>query len=158
MRSAMPRDPEDQEAPAAPSDDGGNTWTRPLLLGGLGGFVLGALVTAGGIAAFFLDSPGGDDRFETALAECDVDGAEGAELLDDGEGLSLRTLGEENLTGLGFAELECVLAEVEAPEAAQSQMETTRALDGRQTAEWADISASWTYHPRRGLDLVLTLE
>jgi hypothetical protein len=34
-------------------------------------------------------------------------------------------------------------------------MEKTRALDGRQTASWSFIEASWTYHPDNGLDVII---
>jgi hypothetical protein len=34
-------------------------------------------------------------------------------------------------------------------------MEQTRALDGRQSETWEDFSASWTYHPDNGLDVLI---
>ncbi|WP_033338880.1 hypothetical protein [Catenuloplanes japonicus] len=52
--------------------------------------------------------------------------------------------------------LSCVLDELKAPESVRSQIAQTRALDGRQQATWGDFSASWTYHPDSGLDMIVT--
>lgn len=37
-----------------------------------------------------------------------------------------------------------------------AQMDSTRALDGMQTAEWDTFEAKWTYHPDDGLDVIIT--
>jgi hypothetical protein len=49
----------------------------------------------------------------------------------------------------------CILAALKAPDFVIAKMDATRALDGMQNAEWAGISATWTYHPDNGLDLIL---
>lgn len=42
------------------------------------------------------------------------------------------------------------------PESVKAHMFATRALDGRQTDTWPGFSASWSYHPDDGMDLVIT--
>ncbi|WP_269142641.1 hypothetical protein [Georgenia yuyongxinii] len=37
-------------------------------------------------------------------------------------------------------------------------MTSTRALDGRQTAEWDGVVATWSFHPDDGLDVILELD
>ena len=37
----------------------------------------------------------------------------------------------------------------------QAASGSTRALDGRQSATWAQFEASWTYHPDDGLDVLV---
>lgn len=79
------------------------------------------------------------------------------------------TLADENKTllidmegveyGSGEATIDdivCVLAELDAPQSIMARMESTRALDGMQTADWSGFEATWTYHPDDGLDLILT--
>lgn len=79
---------------------------------------------------------------------------------DDGGASLILDLGG---TDLGSGELidrhlECVLNQLERPEAVWASIMSTRALDGRQTADWDGIEASWTYHPDTGLDLILELD
>ena len=40
------------------------------------------------------------------------------------------------------------------PEALYDKMGETRAIDGRQTAAYKNISVSWTYHPDDGLEII----
>lgn len=54
--------------------------------------------------------------------------------------------------------MNCVLNALEAPDGIVAQMERTTALDGRQSASWDGITASWSYHPDRGLDIVFSLD
>jgi hypothetical protein len=42
------------------------------------------------------------------------------------------------------------------PESVTAQMDGTRALDGRQPASWDGYTASWTFHPDSGFDLIIT--
>ena len=37
-----------------------------------------------------------------------------------------------------------------------AQMDSTRALDGTRDATWDGMTATWTYHPDDGLDVILT--
>lgn len=57
---------------------------------------------------------------------------------------------------LGVDKLACVLAAMGTPESVKAQVESTRALDGRQEAAWEGYSMSWTYHPDSGLNAIVT--
>jgi peptidoglycan hydrolase-like protein with peptidoglycan-binding domain len=58
-----------------------------------------------------------------------------------------------------FDTLICVLGWVSPPQHVISQLSSTRALDGMQTATWEGIigtvSALWTYHPDQGMNLTV---
>ncbi|HYN96142.1 MAG TPA: hypothetical protein VES42_20040 [Pilimelia sp.] len=73
--------------------------------------------------------------------------------------------------------VECVRMVTRLPDYVREQMNQTTALQGRQTAEWsvesseipeaqlkakpmanATLSASWTYHPDNGLDVIFTVK
>jgi hypothetical protein len=79
-----------------------------------------------------------------------------ATLGDGDKSLSLDSHGKEQFGGLSETDLRCVLDAVKTPDYVRSQMSQTRALDGTQHGSWGNISASWTYHPDSGLDVVLT--
>lgn len=95
---------------------------------------------------------------EDALDSCEMSNyTPGVRLGDDGYSLILDMKGTDDIEGLDFTDLSCVLAEVEIPDSTLAIMESTRALDGRQTGDWDDITATWSYHPDAGLDIVLEL-
>lgn len=78
------------------------------------------------------------------------------ELSDGDHTLFLDTTGRESGSGrYSVADLACVLNALQAPTYVVRAMEQTRALDGRQTETWEDFSASWTYHPDNGLDVLI---
>lgn len=77
---------------------------------------------------------------------------------DEGASLIISGAGAEERTGASITHLACVLAELDVPDAVVSQIEGTRALDGRQHASWDGLTASWTYHPDSGLNLILQEE
>ena len=52
-------------------------------------------------------------------------------------------------------QIACILVALKAPDFVIGKMDSTRALDGMQSAEWGGISATWTYHPDNGMDLIL---
>jgi hypothetical protein len=58
-----------------------------------------------------------------------------------------------------FDTMICVLGWVSPPQHVISQLSSTRALDGMQTATWdgvfGEVSALWTYHPDQGLNLTV---
>ena len=56
---------------------------------------------------------------------------------------------------VSMEELACVLVALDTPEYVIDHIESTRALDGQQTAEWGDFSARWTYHPDSGIQMSL---
>lgn len=48
-----------------------------------------------------------------------------------------------------------ILAALDMPDSVIARMSSTRALDGTQIGEWGDFTASWTYHPDDGLDIIV---
>jgi hypothetical protein len=76
---------------------------------------------------------------------------------DGGDTLLIDMMGEEYTSGTAtIGDVDCVLAELDAPTSVTARMDSTRALDGMQTATWDGYSVSWTYHPDDGLDLIIT--
>jgi len=59
--------------------------------------------------------------------------------------------GDDALSGLG-----CVLDALDTPAYVIARMEATRALDGTQTATWDGYTATWTYHPDDGIDVIIS--
>ena len=77
------------------------------------------------------------------------------ELADDGHTLIVDSEGEDS-PGADIADVYIVLAALDAPESVIAQMGSTRALDGTRDATWDGMTATWTYHPDDGLDVILT--
>jgi hypothetical protein len=68
------------------------------------------------------------------------------------------TYAEISVTGMGLydtAPLEAVLADLGFAHSISSKIGNTRALDGTLTADGDHTSASWTYHPDDGLNIVI---
>lgn len=87
-----------------------------------------------------------------AFSSCDS-----GSLADDDHTLVIDTGGDGYESGADtFDGLVCILTELNTPTSVTAQMDNTRALDGMQTAEWGDFSASWTYHPDSGMNLIIT--
>ena len=99
-------------------------------------------------------------QLEAAVSACELDDNTDERLGDEGTTLTLDMVGEgEDDTGtLSFDEVLCVLEELEVPDRVTALMGETRSLDGRQTGDWNDVSASWAYHPDNGLDVILTVD
>ena len=89
-----------------------------------------------------------------AVAECGVEEELWIELGDEGQSLSMDTEGEET-SGASYSDVACVLDELGIPDSVSSRMGNTRALDGRQEAQWGEFSASWGYHPDSGMNVVI---
>lgn len=124
-----------------------------VLMGAVAGLVvgIGSTLAVGGLD--FSGSP-----FEAAVENCGI--REGVSVLigDDGASLNLDHQGAEESSGISLDSLVCILEELEAPDSVVAEMSQTRALDGRQSADWDGIHASWSYHPDSGLDIVLSLD
>ncbi|MCA1655830.1 MAG: hypothetical protein LC635_05200, partial [Pseudonocardiaceae bacterium] len=89
---------------------------------------------------------------KTASTECGA-----GELDDNDHTLLLDMAGQDFGTGSATPDdVACVLYELDAPRSVTARMDSTRALDGMQTATWEGYEASWTYHPDAGLDLIIT--
>lgn len=93
-------------------------------------------------------------QFESAITDCELDDNSFARIGDDGRSLILDTKGEGE-SGLRVEDLACVLLALDASDVVVEQMSSTRALDGRQSGQWGDIAATWSYHPDAGLDVIL---
>jgi len=142
--------------------------TRPISIAVLAAIaVLGVLwamfggtATVAGAATADPDAPPVLSALELASAEC-LTGAIAVEadnitlVLDMAVTLYDGSLNYD--TGdVTFEEITCVLGELNAPTSVTARMDSTRALDGMQDAEWGKFAASWTYHPDAGLDVIIT--
>ncbi|NYE48051.1 hypothetical protein HDA32_003171 [Spinactinospora alkalitolerans] len=96
--------------------------------------------------------------FEDAVDECGLGYSSGADIGDEGASLVIDHRGQDETGGLSYAQLDCVTNAVDAPDHVTAHMENTTAMDGRQSASWDGITASWSYHPDRGLDIVFSLD
>ncbi|WP_133741587.1 hypothetical protein [Actinorugispora endophytica] len=102
---------------------------------------------------------GTPDTFTAAVEECGLDyESSAAQIGDEGASLALDHQGEDDISGLSHTGLHCVLGALDVPDSVTAQMEGTTAMDGRQSASWDGITASWSYHPDRGLDVVFSLD
>lgn len=95
---------------------------------------------------------------EQAVSECSA-----GEIRDGGHTLILDMYGETTYGEVDYGtgsvtvdDIGCVLDALDTPASATSRMESTRALDGMREFSWDEFTASWTYHPDHGLDIILT--
>jgi hypothetical protein len=93
-------------------------------------------------------------RLQAAKSAC-APGDLDVSLGDGGTSLVISRVAAEERPGASLAELACILDRVDIPDAVISQMDGTRALDGRQHASWDGFTASWTYHPDDGINVIL---
>jgi hypothetical protein len=132
--------------PASPGPNA-RRLSRPLIIAAS----VALVAVVGGLAwLVFAGSP-----LESAKQACAPDSAY-AVIGDGGDSLVLRSEGRR-ASGLSAAELRCFMAELEVTDAIMNELGTTRALDGRQGADWDGYHATWTYHPDSGLAMVVTV-
>lgn len=74
---------------------------------------------------------------------------------DGGRSITLDVKGEDDERGEAVTSVACILMHLQAPNHVIAHIDSTRALDGQQTAEWDDLAARWTYHPSAGLTLTI---
>lgn len=143
-------------APPPPSqDDKGRRRDRgKLWLAGGGGLAVGLIA---GVLIAQLDFNQKSDAFSGAVTACGVEATAGILLGDEGQSISMQTEGTESYGGAPYEDVACVLFELDVPDSVVSRIDSTRALDGRQDAEWDNYSASWGYHPDSGLDIVVEM-
>jgi hypothetical protein len=79
----------------------------------------------------------------------------GAQLGDNGKTLNLMGL-YLSYNPVTVQDFTCVRGVLGMPLSVTAHMDGTRALDGRQSDTWGDLSASWTYHPTQGLNIIIT--
>jgi len=73
---------------------------------------------------------------------------------DEGQSVSMDSVGEES-AGADYSDILCVLDELDVPDSVLNRINSTRALDGRQTADWDNFTASWGYHPNSGANIII---
>lgn len=115
-----------------------------LLLAAAGGAVGGAVQKASSASSGIADS----------VKACSAEGVDGVKVMDNGQSLDLKTTGKES-TGTSIVTVVCVLNELGAPESLFARLDSTRALDGTREADWEGYTASWTYHPDNGLNIIV---
>ncbi|TFC65939.1 hypothetical protein E3T25_08920 [Cryobacterium sandaracinum] len=120
-----------------------------LVVGVVGSLLMASV--AGGLGSIALGNPMAD-----AAATCEVETNPWITVGDEGRSISMQSEGEE-AAGANFDDLACVLLELDTPDSVINRIDSTRALDGRQTGTWEDYSASWGYHPDNGLDIVIEM-
>jgi len=144
--------------PGVPLSKARKPWVVPTAFG-LGGFILGMVVLGGGLAiSGALQSAGDASILADAVDTCTLSNDANAELSDEGQTLTVNQKGDEDVDGLLWTNVECLLDAMETPTAVRSHMEQTTSVDGRQTEEWDRVSVSWSYHPDRGMDSVFTVQ
>jgi hypothetical protein len=99
-------------------------------------------------------TPPAPPPFEVAQSSCDP-AREGTQITDGGKTLLVDSKGSEDFTGAPISAVACVLKHLNVPQAVVAHMDSTRALDGRQEDTWPGYTASWTYHPDDGMDLIV---
>lgn len=95
--------------------------------------------------------------FSEAIVTCG--NPAGVTLADEGSTITVDMMGEDEFSGAGFYDVECIVEAVGTPAYIKDSIWATNALAGRQseTFEAEDgntISVSWSYHPDNGLDAV----
>lgn len=66
-----------------------------------------------------------------------------------------RTLTISNSDSGDHEILTCICNAVDMPNSVRQKINNTRALDGTLTDTWDDVTATWTYHPDDGINMVL---
>lgn len=88
-----------------------------------------------------------------ASAACALD-SRFSKLGDDDKTLSLSNVFLSEF-GITESNWQCVVRVLKIPLFVTTQIAETRAIDGRQSATFGKITASWTYHPDQGLNIIL---
>lgn len=127
-----------------------------------------------GLAGFFLviaddaETPSTEPEFDAAEAleeeltalentyEACGESSDGIEVRDDGFTLIISRAVADEYPEASWKDLECVFNLIDLPAYIESHIGQTRALDGRQEAEFDNYQLSWSYHPDNGLNLTIT--
>lgn len=96
-------------------------------------------------------------ELEQVVIDCGSSGEESAYMTtgDNGRTLMIDHKGNEDPGGATVDELACALALTGVPDAVLTRMDSTRAMDGVQHADWDGYTATWSYHPDTGLDVII---
>lgn len=96
-----------------------------------------------------------ETTLEAAKSEC-APTSTNVTVGDGGSTLLIDHQGEDETTGVSIEDVACLLVQLQVPDSVMAQMDSTRALDGRQSADFGDLSMSWSYHPDTGIDMIVT--
>lgn len=153
----VPGEPTDDEVlaefePLAEQPSRKRRWTKIILgvIAVIAGLVAFGQITNGSSAAHTIVTP----PLVKAQQACDPTGL-GTTVADGKKTLVVNGAGKEDTAGVDVAAEACILGNLGATTAVLQHMDSTRALDGRQTDSWGGFKAAWTYHPDQGLDLVI---
>jgi len=121
--------------------------------------VIGVAVGAGGLLAVqsLLADSARSSVLASAVEDCGLEGSAGLRLADGNRTLTFDHKGEDQSTGADIFDLYCLFDALDMPEYISSHMGQTTSLDGRQSESWGDLDISWSYHPDRGMDGVITV-
>ena len=125
---------------------------KPFVYGSVG-LGVGLLV---GLALGQINLPFSSGAITAAAETCNVVDTPGISIGDNGQSITMSSEGEDS-SGAEFSDVYCVLAELKLPDSVDSRISSTRAMDGRQTADWDKFTASWGYHPDTGLNIVVEI-
>lgn len=132
-----------------------NRWVLPaaggLVVGLALGLGLGAATTNGASS-----SPLSEKKLNEMVASCGMT-PDGYSILDEGAAIELDTKGEESFDSgtSDYMAYLCMLNEIGVPETTQQKIGRTRALDGTQNDSWDGLTASWSYHPDSGSNILI---
>jgi len=152
LTPGQPTDDEVLEAfrpvPAQPSQ--GRRWVKILLIA--------AAVIAVPVAVGFYSNSSTLGVITPPLVKaqqaCDPAGL-GTTVGDGDKTLVVDGVGKEDTTGATVETEACILKNLGVTTAVLQHIDSTRALDGRQTDSWDRFKAAWTYHPDAGFDIVI---
>lgn len=115
------------------------------------------LIVAAAVMTFRANSSNPDvETLETAYTAC-AENSPGITLKDDGRTLIFDHKGEEDISGADIEDIACILLQLDIPDSIVSHMDQTTSLDGRQVEEWDNFQIQWSYHPKRGMDGLVTV-
>lgn len=94
-------------------------------------------------------------RRQSAAEDCNAVQTSGISVGDKGPSITIDTKGEDDSSGASLDDASCILSALSIPDSVISQIDDTSAMDGRQSASWDGVDASWTSHPDSGMKLIL---
>jgi len=130
-----------------------------VLAAGAGGYAIGhsaatSSAAASASASAAAASSSADGRLRTAFDDCRAqDSTNTMQLDDDGATIVVDTRSQYG----SVSGVTCVWSHLKTPSSVSQRVSSTTALQGQQTATHDGISYSWSYHPKNGLNMVITL-
>lgn len=75
---------------------------------------------------------------------------------DNGTTLVINTASkDDDPLGMTSLAMDCVYEQLDVPSHIRQRVGATRAMDGRQDGTWAGYTASWSYHPDSGANVII---